>query len=142
MTTNRRLSLLFILALASAATVAAKCPTGSVIVSGRGINLPSDTNVSVVVITKNGEESRSVPLSQGEFEVEIPFSTFSSSFLGGDRCNAVPNFVDVKIASATKVYVQRRLSFKDSFKMTKPYEFRLKEKLSLEVPNEAGRSPT
>ena len=144
MRTLQRLKLASVLALTLGAAVSAKCPTGSVTVQGRVGNLPSTTTgveATVVVESKNGTVLRTSPVSNGEFKVEVPFSTQSSSFLGSDRCHAVPTSVEVRIGSAGKVYVQRRLNFKDSFEMTKIYEYRLKQELSLEVPAES-RSPT
>lgn len=143
MRTLQRLQLVFIAALTVSATISAKCPTGSVGVHGRVDNLPSTATgveATVVVESKNGTVSRIVSVSNGEFSVEVPFSTQSSSFLGSDRCHTVPTFVQVRIVSAGKVYVQKRLNFKDSFEMTKPYEYRLKQQLSLEIPKETASS--
>jgi len=42
--------------------------------------------------------------------------------------------------AAGKVYVQKRLKFKDSFESIKLYEYRLKGELSLDVPKESGDS--
>jgi len=60
--------------------------------------------------------------------------------IGGDRCHTVPTFVEVRIVAAGKVYVQKRLKFKDSFESIKLYEYRLKGELSLDVPKESGDS--
>src|SRR5712692_3222919 len=125
----RWLHLVFIAVLTFNTTVAAKCPTGSVTVRGRVENLPSTATgaeAMVVVETKNGTVSRTVSLSNGEFIVEVPFTTSSSSFLGTDRCHTVPKFVEVKILSGGKVYVQKRIRFKDSFEMYGLYKYRLK----------------
>jgi hypothetical protein len=140
MRTVQRLQLVLIAALTLSATAGAKCPTGSVTVRGRVNNLPSTATgveATVVVETAKGTVSRTASLSNGEFTVEVPFSTYSSSFLGGDRCHTVPKLVEVKIVSAGKVYVQKGLNFKDNFEMTKLYEYRLKRELSLDVPKES-----
>jgi hypothetical protein len=58
--------------------------------------------------------------------------------LGGDHCNTVPKSVEVKIVAAGKVYVQKRLDFKDNFEATNSYLYRLKRELSLDVPKEGA----
>ena len=141
MRTLQRLKLASVAVLTLGAAISAKCPTGSVTVHGRVGNLPSTTTgveATVVVESKNGTVSRTSAVSNGEFAVEVPFSTQSSSFLGSDRCHTVPTFVEVRIGSAGKVYVQKLLNFKDSFEMTKAYEYHLKQELSLEIPSESG----
>jgi hypothetical protein len=139
----KKLLLLLASTLAFSTAVAAKCPTGSVTVHGKVDNLPSTATgaeATVVVETAKGNVERTALLSNGEFTVEVPFSTHSSStWLGGDRCHAVPTFVEVKILSG-KVYVQKRLNFKDSFEVTKLYEYRLKQELSLDVLKESRNS--
>ena len=142
MRTPKRLQLMLIVALIFTATVGAKCPTGTVTVHGRVQNLASAATAAeaiVVVETPKGKVSRTALVSNGEFTVEVPFSTVSSHFPpGSDRCNTVPKFVEIKIASGVKVYVQKRLDFKDNFEMTSPYQYRLRQKLSLDVPKEGA----
>jgi hypothetical protein len=134
------LLLLFLAVFTFAPGVSAKCTTGKVAVRGRIENLPSTgtgVEATVVVESKNGTVSRTVPVSRGEFAAEVPFSRFSSSFLGSDRCNTVPTFVEVKIGSAGKVFIQKKLDFKDNFfEETGTYHYRLKQELSLDVPKE------
>jgi hypothetical protein len=144
MRTVKRLQLVVLVTLLFSATVGAKCPTGSVTVRGKVNNRPSTlTRVEVLVLveTANRTVSRTASLSDGEFTVEVPFSTRSSSFLGSDSCRTEPTFVEVRILSAGKIYVQKRLSFKDSFEMTRLYEYRLKQELSLDVAEESGNTP-
>jgi hypothetical protein len=139
MRTLQQLQFVLIVALVFVAPVKAKCPTGTVIVHGRVENLPSAATVAeatVLVETPKGTVSRTALVSNGEFTVEVPFSTL----LGGDHCNTVPKFVEVKILSAGKVYVQKRLDFKDNFEATSPYQYRLKQELSLDVPKEKADS--
>lgn len=141
MRTPRRLRLLFIVALTFGASVAAKCPTGSVVVHGRVENLPSgvaDAEATVVVETPKGNVSKTALISNGEFSIDMPFSTWSSSFLGGDRCHNVPTVVEVRVVAAGKIYVQKRLPFKNSFEMYSPSLYRLKQKLIIDVLKEAG----
>jgi len=143
MRTLQRLQLALIIALVFTATVRAKCITGTVTVHGRVQNLPSAATAAeamVVVKTPKGTVSRTALVSNGEFTVEVPFSTYSSSFLGGDRCNTAPKFVEIKIVSPGRVYVQKKLDFKGNFEMTSPYQYRLKQELSLDVPKERADS--
>jgi hypothetical protein len=122
-------------------TVAAKCPTGTVTVRGKVENLPSTATgpeASVVVETGRGDASKNGVISAGKFTVEVPFSTQSSSFLGEDRCHTVPKFVEVKIVAAGKVYVQKRIKFKDNFEMYSSYLYRLKQDLSIDMLKEGA----
>lgn len=140
----QRLQLVFLVALAFSAVVVAKCPTGTVTIKGRIVNLPPNlTGVDVMIFVhdKKGTVSRATLVSQGEFTVDIPFSTTSSSsLLLGDRCKALPKFVEIKVVSAGKVYVQKTLDFKHNFRKTGSYEYRLKQELSLNVPKEEADS--
>jgi hypothetical protein len=87
----------------------------------------------VIVESKNGTVWRTASVSNGEFTVEVPFSTISSSFLGTDRCHTVPKSVEVKIVSAGKTYAQKKLDFKDNFfEEAGTYNYRRKQELSLE----------
>lgn len=141
MRTLKRLQFMLIQALIFSAALTAKCPTGSVTVHGRVENLPSDgttAEATVVLEMPKGTASGTASLSDGEFTVEVPFSTVSSHFMGEDRCNAVPKFVVVKIVSAGKVYAQRRIPFKDSFQVSSSYSYRLKQDLSIDVLKESG----
>jgi hypothetical protein len=142
MRTLRRLQLLLVVALTFSASVAGKCPTGSLTVHGRIENLPSSVaaEVAVVVETPKGNVSKTASISNGEFTVEVSFSTLSSSFLGGDRCHNVPTVAEVKVVAAGKVYAQKRIPFKDSFEMYSPFLYRLKQDLSIDVLKEAGSS--
>lgn len=131
MTRSRnRSALLFVIALTLIGTVSAKCPTGSVTVHGRVDNLPSGAagaEVAVVVETPKGNVSKTASISNGEFTVEVSFSTLSSSFLGDDRCHNAPTVVEVKVVAEGKVYAQKRIPFKDSFEMYSPFLYRLKQ---------------
>jgi hypothetical protein len=137
--------LLFVIALTLSGTVSAKCPTGSVTVHGRVANLPSgaavaEVAVAVAVETPKGNVSKSASISNGEFTVEVSFSTLSSSFLGGDRCHNVPTVVEVKVVAAGKVYAQKRIPLKDSFEMYSPFLYRLKQELSIDILKETRNS--
>jgi hypothetical protein len=145
MKTLERLQFVLIPALIFSAALTAKCPAGSVTVHGRVKNLPSavtDAEATVVLGMPKGTVSRTASLSNGEFTVEAPFSTASSHFMGGDRCNTVPKFVVVEIVSAGKVYAQRKIPFKDAFEMSgsSSHFYRLKQDLSIDVLKESGNN--
>lgn len=123
--------------VASVTVAVAKCPTGTVAVSGQVNDVVSAATVeaTLVVETRKGSTSQTVRVPHGDFAVEARFSTHSWSFLGKDYCGTLPKFVGVTVTLGGKVLTKIRFSFKDHFEMVKPYEYRLKEKLSLEVPS-------
>jgi hypothetical protein len=84
--------------------------------------------------------SKTASISDGEFTVEVSFSKWSSSFLGGDRCHNEAKFVEVKIVAGGKVYAQRKLSFKDGFEMYSPFLYRLRQDLCIDALKETGSS--
>lgn len=132
----RRLWLLPLLVLTLAVSASAKCPTGNVTLKGAVSNLPSGVSgleLIATVETPRGNSSQRVPLPKSGFTVTVPFSTRSSSFMGGDRCHNTPTVVEVRIASPEKVYVQKRLQFKENFESAGSYLFRLKHELSLDL---------
>jgi hypothetical protein len=140
MRTFGRLPLLLIVALTFSSSVAGKCPTGSVTVQGRIENLASGVaaEVAVVVETPKGNVSKTASISNGEFSIEMPFSTWSSSFLWGDRCHNVPTIVETRVLAAGKVCARKRIAFKHSFEMYSPSLYRLKQNLIIDVLKEAG----
>jgi len=134
--TIRRLWLLPLLIFMLSIGAAAKCPTGDVTVKGTVAGLPSGVSgleLTATVETPKGNSSKSTPLSNGDFSVSVPFSTRSTSFMGGDRCHNTPTVVEVRIASPEKVYVQKRLQFKESFETYGSFLYRLKHELNLDV---------
>jgi len=55
---------------------------------GKAENLPSTVTAAeatVLVETPKGTVSRTALVSNGEFTVEVPFSTYSSTVAGGDE---------------------------------------------------------
>lgn len=135
----QRLQFVIILTLLFSVALAAKCPTGSVTVHGRVENLPSTVNgaeATVLVETPKGAISRTASVSNREFAVDVPFSTYRSTLLGGDHCDNLPRSVEVKIVAVGKIYVQKKLDFKENFEAIGSYQYRLKEQLSLDVPKE------
>jgi hypothetical protein len=133
------LQLLLVMTLGLGGTASAKCPTGSVTVHGRVENLQSGAEVVVVLVTPKGNVSKTAPISGGEFTAEVSFLTWSSSFLGGDRCHNAPTVVEVKVEAGGRIYVQKRIQFKDNFEMYSPLLYRLKQDLIIDVLKENGR---
>ncbi len=141
MTTSKRLKLVLGTVLIFNVSVAAKCPTGTITVRGKVENMPrtaTDTEASVVVETAKGNVAKTGVLSAGEFIVEVPFSTLSSSFLGEDICHTMPKSVKVTIVAAGKVYVRKRIKFKDNFEIYGPFLYRLKRELSIDMLKESA----
>ena len=101
MTALRRLQLSLVVALTLGTGIAAKCPAGSLTVRGRIENLPPGVaaEIALVLETPKGKISKTAPISNGEFTVEVSFSTWSSSFLGGDRCHNAPTVVEVRVVA-------------------------------------------
>jgi hypothetical protein len=125
-----------LLLFALAVGASAKCPTGYVALKGTVNNVPSEVSgleLIATVVTPKGEPSRRVSLSTGEFTITVPFSTSSSSFMGGDRCHNMPTVIEVRISSSEKIYVQKRLLFKKYFETYGSYLFRLKRELPLDI---------
>lgn len=90
--------------------------------------------------TPRGNVSKSTSISNGEFGVEVSFSTFSLSFLGGDRCHNAPTVVEVRVEAGGKFYVERKMQFKGNFEMYSPFLYRLKQDLSIDVLKETESS--
>ena len=137
----RRLQLVVAVALMFGVGAAGKCPTGTATIHGRVDGLLSDTapaEMVVVLETPRGNVSKTSSITNGEFTVEISFSTLSSSFLGGDKCHNTPKVAEVRVTAAGKTYFERRMQFNDNFEIYGPFLFRLKQNLSIEIPKEAG----
>lgn len=137
---KHRLELLCGIALIISSAASAKCPTGIVTVRGRVDNLssaPLAPVVDVVLETPKGNVSKTASICDGVFSVEVPFSTFSASSLGGDRCNNIPTAVRLRLEVVGDVYIERRFQFKDSFEMYRPFLYRPKKDLSIDVAKDA-----
>jgi hypothetical protein len=131
---------IFILVLPLAPNAEAKCPAATVTVRGSIENLPVGlTGLEAKATLEIGKAaiSKSTPVVNNEFSLNLQFSTRSSSSILGDRCDRVPSFVEIRLIASGKVYVERRLKFKDNFETTKSYEYRLKQELQLKFPKEA-----
>lgn len=133
---TRQQWLLPLLVLMLALGASAKCPNGDVTVVGAVSNLPSGVSgleLVAVVETPKGNSSNRVPVNKRDFTLTVPFSTRSSSFMGGDRCHNTPTVVEVRIVSPEKVYAHKRLQFKDNFETHGSHLYRVKHELSLDV---------
>jgi hypothetical protein len=114
----------------------AKCPRGTVTVNGRVDNLPvTAVNVQILITLTTTKEtlSRTASVFNDEFTIDVSFSTRSSSFLGGDRCHAEPKFVEVSVEVSGKLYGPKKLQFAEDFEMYKPFFYREKRPLSIDV---------
>jgi len=121
--------------------VLAQCPMGTVKVRGRVDNLPADVasaEVSVTLETYKGAKTKTAPVSNGEFSIDLPFGTQSAPWfpLWGHRCNSVPKSVYVKATMADRVIGQARLTFKDNFEPERPFIYRLKHELTIKASKE------
>lgn len=121
----------------------AKCPMGTVKVHGIVEYLPADTasaELTVTLETPKGLKSQTVPVSNGEFSVEIQFGTQSTSYfpLWGHRCNSEPKSVDVKVMMGNRVVGHAKLVFKDEFEAESPNVYRLKRDLTVKTSKEGG----
>lgn len=121
--------------------VLAQCPMGTVKVRGRVDSVPADAasaEVSVTLETPKGVKSKTAPVSNGEFSIDVPFGTQSAPWfpLWGHRCNSVPKSVDVKATVGNRVVGQVRLGFKDDFEPESPYICRLKRELTIKASRE------
>ena len=85
----------------------AECPMGTVGVRGRLENLPADTTsaeLTLTLETSKGPKSQAVPVSNGDFSVEIQFGTQSTSYfpLGGIAVTACRSLSRLMRWSATE----------------------------------------
>jgi hypothetical protein len=121
----------------------AQCPMGTVKVRGRVDNLPTgaaSAEVSVTLETPKGAKSKTAPVSNGAFSIDILFGTQSAPWfpLWGHRCNSVPKSVDVKATAGGRVVGQVKLAFKDDFEPESPFIYRLKRELTINASREGG----
>lgn len=114
-----------------------QCAKGVVAVQGRVQNLPAstgDANVKVVLKTPKGDFSKTAGVTNGQFSVDVPFSTLKSwSALSGHHCSNAPKSVDVAVVVGDRVLVQKALDFKDSFEAHDSLAYRLKRELVLDA---------
>jgi hypothetical protein len=116
----------------------AQCPIGTVRVRGRVENLQASTapvEISVTLETPKGNKSKMGPLSNGEFAIDVPFGTQSSSYspLWGHRCKLVPEFVDLKATIGDHLISQVRLNLRDNFAIRDSFTYELNHELKIDA---------
>ncbi|MGD0403841.1 MAG: hypothetical protein ABSB66_11640 [Candidatus Acidiferrales bacterium] len=122
--------------VASAPSAFAQCARGMVTVQGKIENLPPGTDVDVTVALKTprGDFSKSSVVSNGQFRIDVDFSTLKSwSPLSGHHCSNVPTFVDVSLKHANQMLVQEELKFTDNFETRDSLTYNLKRELTLDA---------
>jgi hypothetical protein len=137
MNLSRRL-MLFIAFLNFGHHAIAQCPMGTVKVNGRVDGLVGDAvsaEVSVTLEMPKGQKSKTGPITNGEFSLDVPFGTQSAPWfpLWGHRCNRVPRSIVVKATVGNRVVGHRRLVFKDDFQPESPYIYRLDRELTIKA---------
>jgi len=120
-----------------------QCPTATVTVRGKIANLPpeaANVEVTVVLKTPKGDIPKTAPVTNGEFAVDVTFSTLKSwSLLGGHRCSSLPKSVIVKVGRANQTPGETLLSFKKSFEEQQSNRYRLKQDLTIDLSKGSGR---
>jgi hypothetical protein len=102
---NFGIGFVFVLLLCLANQLCAKCPTDSVEVRGKvECCLKPDDKVLVTLLFSgqqeaSGEET-AIDIHNGAFSGRVAFNTYSSSFLGGDRCHRHPESVLLRLIEA------------------------------------------
>lgn len=122
--------------LASASSAFAQCARGVVSVQGKVANLPSgvDSDVVVVLKTPRGDFSKTSVVTNGEFRVDVDFSTLKSwSPLSGHHCSNKPTLVEVTLKQANRALAQKSLKFADEFESRDSLSYSLKRDLTLDA---------
>lgn len=133
---HRLLVLLVIIGICGT-NISSKCVTARITVEGTVNNLPNNANgieVRVTVETAQGKIVRTARLSpNAEFAVDVPFSTYSSTVLGGDRCKSKPKSVEVALIEHQSTYMKESFNFGDAFEEVSPHSYHLRQKLVLDA---------
>jgi hypothetical protein len=114
----------------------AQCARGTVTVQGRVENLPQGTSADALVLLKTpkGDFSKTSAVSDGQFRVEVGFSTLKSwSALTGHHCSNRPTLVEVTLKQASRVVAQKSLKFADEFESRDSLSYSLKRELTLDA---------
>lgn len=139
-----RVILLVLGVVTSSVSLLAQCATGTVEVHGvvRGLGRASEASVTVALESPKGRFSKDAIVSNGEFLVEVQFSTGSSPYfpVWGHRCNNLPKSVVIQVTTGNHVVAEKRLRFKDSFETRDGLRYRLKNDLTLSTPADAGNT--
>jgi hypothetical protein len=103
---NSGIAFAFVLLLSLANPLRAKCPTYSVEVRGKiECSLKPDDKVLVTLLFSgkqleaSGEET-AIDIHNAVFSGRVAFNTYSSSFLGGDKCHRRPERVLIRLIEA------------------------------------------
>lgn len=126
--------------VASVPSAFAQCASGVVSVQGKVENIAQGVAADVVVVLKTpkGEFSKTAEVIDGQFRLDVSFSTLKSwSPLTGHHCSNVPKLVDVAVRQANHVLVQEELKFKDSFETRDSLTYNLKRELTLDASKKA-----
>lgn len=129
------LALLSMAAL-SAQVSFAQCARGTVTVQGTVENLPQGASADVLVLLKTpkGDFSKTSAVRDGEFRVEVGFSTLKSwSALTGHHCSNSPTLVEISLKQAKRVLAQKSLKVADEFESRDSLTYSLKRELTLDA---------
>jgi hypothetical protein len=124
----------------------AQCPTATVAVKGRLENVPEGSKgieILVALETANGRFSHVGAISDGAFNVDVPFDTQKSPYspLGGHHCTNLPKTVTVKVSKANQTLGERVLSFKKSFEQQDSNRYRLRQDLTIDLSRSSTGKP-
>jgi len=141
-----RVFLFVVVLLLTGISSQAQCPTATVAVKGRVENVPEgskDIEVLVALETANGRFSRVGAISDGAFNVDVPFDTQKSSYspLSGHHCTNLPKSVTIKVSKANQTLGERVLAFKKSFEQQDSNRYRLKENLKMDLSRSSTGKP-
>ena len=141
-----RMFLLALVLLTTGISAWAQCSTATVAVKGRVENVPEsskDIEVLVMLETANGKFSHVGTISDGTFNVDVPFDTQKSPYspLSGHHCTNVPKSVTVKVSKADQTLGERVLGFKRSFEQQESNKYRLKQNLTIDLSKASTGKP-
>ncbi len=122
-----------------------QCAKAVVMVRGHVENSLSSTTqmgVTVVVKTPKGDFPKSTELVDGQFSVDVPFSTLKSyTILWGHRCSNLPKFVILKVTKDNQTLAERVLDFKKSFQQQALNRYETKQDLTIDLSKPSSAKP-
>ncbi len=85
--------------------------------------------------TANGKFSHAGTITDGAFNVDVPFDTQKSPYspLSGHHCTNLPKTVTVKVGKTDQSLAERVLGFKKSFEQQESNTYRLKQNLTIDL---------
>jgi hypothetical protein len=122
--------------VALAPSAFAQCAKGVVSLQGKVAHLPSGGEADVVVVLKTpkGDFSKTSVVTNGQFRVDVDFSTQKSwSPLSGHHCSNKPTLVEVTLKQANRTLAQKSLKFADEFESRDSLSYSLKRGLTLDA---------